>query len=285
MSTLQPLTTEEQEMAELYFYLIDEFLARKKLDASEYYDVAVFGYLEAIQRECRNPNPPENKNFVGLVRTCMKRAVQQEWRKMWREKRRGDLTGLSLDIGHTVSESEDRTLYDFVPIAKQDIQAQVEAADLAQRVLAVATPREREAIDLAFLGSGASEIAEILGIARNTANRIVCNFRVKAKAVRDDREVIRTPGWEKNKEKIRERNRAYHETHKEELAAKRNTPAVKRQRKERKRKYRAEHLEEVRAKERAYREAHREEINARARARRAAKRAENRSPMLCAGGD
>ena len=134
--------------------------------------------------------------------------------------------------------------------------------------MAVATPREREAIDLACLGYETHEIAELLGIARNTAYRILYNFRVKAKAVRDDREVIRSPQWVKDKEKVQARNRAYQQPHRLELNAKARI---------RDRAYRAAHLEEVRAKERAYRAAHKDEINARERARRAAKRADKRA--------
>ena len=45
MSKMEPLTVEEQEMAEQYFYLVDKFLKREHLDPNEYYDVVIFGYL------------------------------------------------------------------------------------------------------------------------------------------------------------------------------------------------------------------------------------------------
>lgn len=262
---MQPLTTEEQLMAEEYFYLVDDFLRRKHLDPNEYYDVVIFGYLQAIQRECRNQNPPENKNFHGLVEVCMKRAVFLDWRRKYQDKRKADFMALSLDCMPAETDDGEFSLYDVVADTRQRTAVQVEAQDLAERVLAVATPREREAIDLACLGYETHEIAELLGIARNTAYRILYNFRVKAKAVRDDREVIRSPQWVKDKEKVQARNRAYQQPHRLELNAKARI---------RDRAYRAAHLEEVRAKERAYRAAHKDEINARERARRAAKRAE-----------
>ena len=68
MSQLEPLTVKEQEMAEQYFYLVDKFLKREHLDPNEYYDVVIFGYLQAIQRECRNPNPPEKKEHLRVDR-------------------------------------------------------------------------------------------------------------------------------------------------------------------------------------------------------------------------
>lgn len=264
MSAILPLTVEEQNMAEQYLYLVDKFLSRKKLDPDEYYDVAIFGYLQAIQRECRNPNPPEEKNFFGLVEVCMRRAVQMEWRKQGRIMRRGDMTSLSMDSVSAETESGEGSLYELVAAAGQDVQAQVEAGDLTQRVLAVATPREREMIDLVCLGYESREIAEILGIAVDTVYVTLNHFRVKARAVRDDSEVVKCPQWERNKEKLKAKNKAYREAHKEELAAKEKAR-------------RMAHREEINAKKRAYHQEHREEINARKRAAAAAKRAEKQA--------
>ena len=148
-----------------------------------------------------------------------------------------------------------------------DPESQTIDADLVARVLAVATPREKEAISLVCRGYEAREIAEILGIARNTANCILSNFRAKARAVRDDREVIRCPQWERNKEKIQAYNRTYQQAHREELREKQRA---------------RDRTEEARERKRAYYAAHKEEINAKRRAKCAAKRAEsqeNAAPM------
>lgn len=273
MRAMDALTIEEQEMAEQYFPLVDKFLRCKRLDPNEYFDVVIFGYLQAIQCECRNLNPPENKNIYGLIEVCMKRAVLQEWRRQRRYMRQGDYENCSLDRMAADTDDGEFSLYDVVADVRQRPDVQIEAKDLTERILAVATPREREMIDLACVGYETREIADTLGVSRNTASRILCNFRVKAKAVRDDREVIRTPGAEKNREKIHARDRVWREAHKAEIAAKQKDPAVRQKRNEYKRRYRTAHPEEVRAKERAYREAHKDEINARERARRAAKRA------------
>lgn len=261
MSQMEPLTVKEQEMAEQYFYLVDKFLKHEHLDPNEYYDVVIFGYLQAIQRECRNPNPPEKKSIYRLIAVCMKRAVLMEWRHQYQDMRKGDREGLSLDCIPAQTDDGEFSLYDVVADARQNTAVQVEAQDLAERVLAVATPREREAIDLACLGYEAREIAQILGITRATASRILCNFRVKAKAVRDDREVIRSPQWARDKEKLQARNRAYQQAHREEIRAKSQV-------------YYAAHREDERARCRAYYAAHREEICARVNARRGAKRDE-----------
>lgn len=262
MRRMDPLTAEEQKIAEQYYYTVDKFLYCERLDPDEYYDVVIFGYLQAIQRECRNPSPPENKNICGLIQICMKRAVLLEWRRQRWYKRKCDREHLSLDCVPADSDDGEFSLYDVVGDKRQNTAVQVEAQDLADRILTVATPREREAIDLACLGYETREIAQIMRISVNTASRFLYNFRVKAKAVRDDREFIRCPQWERNKEKIQAYNRTYRQTHREEL-----------RKKQRARDH--AHPEEVRERKRAYYAAHKEEINAGRRARYAAKRAES----------
>ena len=195
----------------------------------------------------------------------MKRAVLMEWRRQYRDMRKGDRECLSLDCIPAHTDDGEFSLYDVVSDVRQSTAVQVETQDLTERVLAVATPREREAINLACLGYETREIAQMLGITRNTAYRTLCNFRVKAKAVREDREVIRCPQWARDKEKIQARNQKYQQEHRAEINAKNRL---------RDRAYRAAHPEEVRAKDQAYYAAHREEICAKDRARRAAKRAE-----------
>ena len=89
MSKIEPLTLKEREMAEQYHYLVDNFLQRKRLAPNQYYDIVIFGYLQAIQRECRNPSPTHQKNIYGLIEVCMNRAVLQEWRCQYQIKRTG----------------------------------------------------------------------------------------------------------------------------------------------------------------------------------------------------
>ena len=173
MSKLQPLTAEEQRMAEQYLYLVDAFLRRKHLDSSEYYDVAIFGLLKAIQWEYRNRNPPKDKNIFGLIEVCMRQEVINEWRYQGREMRRGDRESFSLDYISANTDAGGFSLYDVVADPRQKTVVQVEAKDLVSRVLAVATPREREAIDLLCFGYETSEIAENLGIAHSTVCRIL----------------------------------------------------------------------------------------------------------------
>lgn len=218
MRRLYPLTSEEQRFAEIHIDLVDKFLRQGRLDPEEYYDIVVFGYLEAVQKQFRGPIAEDRQNFKALAKICMKHAIGEDKKFQNQKKRQGDT--VSMDYLGTDTDDDDFSFHDLIADTTQVTECQAIDSDLISRILAVATPREREAIDLVCQGYETREIAEILGIARSTASTTLCHFRAKAKAVRDDREVIKNPQWERDKEKIRARNRAYQQAHRLELNAK-----------------------------------------------------------------
>ena len=55
MKKIHLLTQEQQTFAEQNHKIVDCFLARKRLDAEEFYDVVIFGYLLAVQEYLEKP--------------------------------------------------------------------------------------------------------------------------------------------------------------------------------------------------------------------------------------
>lgn len=55
MRKLYPLTPEERAFAEEKYPLVDKFLSMKRLDPDEWFDVVIFGFLEAVQVFIRQP--------------------------------------------------------------------------------------------------------------------------------------------------------------------------------------------------------------------------------------
>ena len=226
MRRLYPLTPEEQEFAAIRIDLVDTFLRRERLDPNEYYDIVIFGYLEAVQKQHREPIEEERQNFNALAKICMRHAVGEDWKYRLKEKRKGDLLSLSLEHLATSTDNEDFSFYDIIPDSKTDIEMQVVNLDLIERLLAVATPREREAIDLVCQGYETREVADLLGIARLTSSVTLHHFRVKAKAVLAGQEAF-VPRCQRPKQKPEEkaakdkaRRKAYQEAHPEEMRAK-----------------------------------------------------------------
>ena len=72
MSKLLPLTDEEKRLAEENLYMVDRFLRERRLDPGEYYDVVVFGYLEAIQSVCQKRSAEKTHNLYGFCTFCMR---------------------------------------------------------------------------------------------------------------------------------------------------------------------------------------------------------------------
>lgn len=77
MRRLYPLTPEEQEFAAIHIDLVDTFLRRERLDPNEYYDIVIFGYLEAVQKQHREPIEEERQNFNALAKSvCAMRLAR-----------------------------------------------------------------------------------------------------------------------------------------------------------------------------------------------------------------
>ena len=55
MRKIHLLNPEQQQFAEQNHDVVEHFLSQKRLDAEEFYDVVIFGYLSAVQDE-RQPD-------------------------------------------------------------------------------------------------------------------------------------------------------------------------------------------------------------------------------------
>lgn len=242
MKKLYPFTEEENQFAEAHLFLVDKFLRRKRLSPDDYYDIVIFGYLEAVQKQYRDPIESEKQNFPAFAEICMRNAIGEDWKYRNREMRRGN--PLSLDQLPACAENDDFSFYDVISDGAQNPAEQVEDRDMIDRILGVGTKRELEAIRLVWLGYEPREASRLMGIAPKTGRTTLAHFRKKAKAVREEREIVKCPYYERNREAIRAQQNNYRRTH----------------------------AEYCRARDRAHYEAHREEINARRRAHYAAKR-------------
>lgn len=206
MRKLAPFTPEEQAFAEEHHYLVDKFLRIKRLSPADYYDVVIFGFLEAVQQHHRDPIALERQNFAAFAFICMEYAVGEDWKYKLRPMRRGD--PFSLDAAMS-DDNDGFSFYSLLSDTKQDPEKQVEIQALIARLLEVATPRELEAIELVCQGYTSREVSEILGVSPATGRKTLYHFRRKAKAVRDEQEVVRCPYYEKYRDKARTAQAAY----------------------------------------------------------------------------
>lgn len=180
---MEPMTSQEQAFAEANLYLVSNFLSFHQLPEEEYYDVAVFGYLKAVQAYIRHPIAPERQNFIALARRCMSGEVCNEWRYENQKLRKSDYPVLSLDS--PVTEDTGCDFHSVIGDKKAGPAQRIENEDLIARVLAAATKREYEILRLVFSGYSQKEIAALTGYSIRIVQRALYRFRDKARAMRD----------------------------------------------------------------------------------------------------
>lgn len=97
---LQPLTEEEKEMAEKYHNMVYTFLRQKGYNIEEYYDIAVMGYLKAVQKYSRDDNLKLKWSFKAICYNDMHREIGNQTKKENTKKRmpKGGFTSLDLQF-------------------------------------------------------------------------------------------------------------------------------------------------------------------------------------------
>ena len=164
-----PLTPEQRELAARHHQTIYSYLRGKRLDASEWYDVAVFGYLRAVRLYTERPEL-QRYSFTTIAGKTMSSEIDKERRK---ERRR--IQPLSLDAE---LNEDGLTLYGligdpkFLPYQQED---EVVAAQYMP-LLEVLTEQQLAVLTMKAQGYTYREIAEALGLntwraAASTADR------------------------------------------------------------------------------------------------------------------
>lgn len=168
----KPLTKEQQQLAEEYHGLIYSFLNAYRLKESEFYDVVVFGYLNAVRIYTERPEVQE-WSFKTIAFKKMLSSLSNECRKTARR-----IQPLSLD-----AENEDGFALYTVIAAKEpeeDTGGQYSAQYTA--MLKVLTKRQRDALTMKANGYTCGQIGRIFGIPAKTANNLT--YKAKAKVLR-----------------------------------------------------------------------------------------------------
>lgn len=176
MRKMHPLTEEQKIFAEEHHNFIYQYLNGRKLDVEEYYDIAIFGYLQAVQEYLEHPALQEYP-FTSIARTAMRDAISKEWLSQNRQKR----------SGHTSEFQEESVSLDqFLPDRQSHI---AEAMDNQNRLLVLLhylTPTERQVVHLQADGYTYREIAERCQITVRGVNSRFYRIRKKMKGFRTE---------------------------------------------------------------------------------------------------
>ena len=150
------LTEEQSAFAEKHHHVVMDFLRRKRLPESEFYDVVIFRYLRAVQLYCINPQLRRYK-FEAIAFKAMDWQMKSYWRKAYKmpHKTRSldeQLAGSGL------------TLHEVIPADGFD--AGEEACDrlTAEALLAALSDEQHTLLGLRLDGYSVKEIAGRMGI-------------------------------------------------------------------------------------------------------------------------
>lgn len=170
----RPLTDEQRQLAEEYHGLIYAFLRERRLDEGEFYDVVVFGYLNAVRKWTELPHL-RTYSFKTIAFKSMLTSTGNERKK---NARRIQTTSLDAENG------EGHSLYDVLVETAPDGgdsggQYAAQYADLLKAL----TRRQKAVLSMKSNGYTSRQISEMLHIKSPHAVDNIA-YRARATALR-----------------------------------------------------------------------------------------------------
>lgn len=150
------LTEEQSAFAEKHHHVVMDFLRRKRLPESEFYDVVIFRYLRTVQLYCTTPSLRKYK-FEAIAFKAMDWQMKSYWRKAYKTL---DKT-LSLD---SQLAGGGLTLHDVVPADDSDAGEAACDTLTAEALLAALSDEQHTLLGLRLDGYSVKEIAGRMGI-------------------------------------------------------------------------------------------------------------------------
>lgn len=148
------LTAEQRAFAAEHHALVYAFLRNRNLDSDEFYDIAVLGYLQAVQRYMTQPALAAFQ-FSTIAWRAMRRAVDAFCRS---ERRYQDCA-----LKYAQSQSSD------ADSAFDRLQAILVLHDLSH----VATPEQYALVELRLKGCSMAEAARVQGVSVKRVRRLL----------------------------------------------------------------------------------------------------------------
>lgn len=150
MRKIHILNQEQQQFAEQNHEVVGRFLSQKRLDAEEFYDIVIFGYLSAVQDYLEKPKLARYA-FSTIAWRNMNDCLINEYTYRNREKRSAVTESLN---------EEYLSIDTLLPNRMQRAAETLDNQELLIRLLSSITPKEQEVVLLKADGYTYREIAE-----------------------------------------------------------------------------------------------------------------------------
>lgn len=166
------LTQEQREFAAENHEIVLSYLRGKRLDASEWYDVAVFGYLRAVRKYTERPEL-QIYAFSTIAGRAMDTEISNERKKQHRR-----IQPLSLDAPLT---EDGLTLYDTIstPDFTENKEEMSAACASLLPLLEMLTEHQLETLTLKSNGYTRSQIGDALRSTAKAADAAIARGRYK----------------------------------------------------------------------------------------------------------
>ena len=166
MKNMRTLTEEQKIFAEQHHMLVEQFLWKKHLERSEFYDVVIFGYLEAVQEYLEKPELSKYP-FSSIAWRKMKYCMINEYIYRNCPKRNAPMGTYREDYEPALSREQ-------VSEQMNCIARELEHRALLQQLMFHMTVKEKEVVCMRAAGYTYREIAEHCSITiRGVSARLI----------------------------------------------------------------------------------------------------------------
>ena len=173
MHETRKLSAEEKSFAESNLGLVYSFMKSNGLDAEEFYDVVIFGFLKAV-RQYHDRADLRQYTFATIAYKYMQVSLQLYFKKSHAGKRRADSPEIRLDA-NTAEEIQEKNheLYTTVTDFADDLVMQL----YYQRILCKLKPEDRQLIAFMMDGYSVAEIAAMQKTSKQAVYQRITRIR------------------------------------------------------------------------------------------------------------
>lgn len=175
MKNMRILTEEQKIFAEQHHVLVEQFLWKKHLERAEFYDVVIFGYLEAVQEFLEKPELSKYQ-FSSIAWRKMKYCMINEFIYRNCPKRNAPMGTCHEDDGHVFSREQ---VSEQMNCVARDLEHRVQL----QQLMSHMTAKEKEVVCMRAAGYTYREIAEHCNITMRGVSARLIRMRKRFRAL------------------------------------------------------------------------------------------------------
>ena len=175
MKNMRTLTEKQKIFAEQHHMLVERFLWKNHLERAEFYDVVIFGYLEAVQEYLENPELSKYK-FSSIAWRKMKYCMINEYIYRNCPKRNAPMGTYREDYEPALSREQ-------VLEQMNRVAVELEHRALLQQLMSHMTAKEKEVVCMRAAGYTYREIAEHCNITMRGVSARLIRMRKRFRAL------------------------------------------------------------------------------------------------------